>query len=146
MGKLTVKERIKHFFIKLAKERASTVEIARGAGIGTFISVFPTFGAGMFLVVFLNKVMKFNLMAALALSVISNPFTSPFFMVLSYKIGAFITGSKIEFNLDNWDKNLSDTAFVMLIGSLLVSAIMGLLAYYFSMFVVTRIRKSNPDK
>lgn len=141
MGKITIYRKLKLFFLKLARERASTIEIARGAAIGTFISVFPTFGAGMFLVVLLNKFLKFNLMAALALSVISNPFTSPFFMALSYKIGSVITGSGIEFNLDNLEKNLSDTGIVMLLGSLVVSGTMGLFAYYTSMFVVTRIRK-----
>ena len=143
MKKITVSGKIKLFFIKLARERASTLEIARGTAIGTFISVFPTFGAGMFLVVLLNKFLKFNLMAAIALSVISNPFTSPFFIVLSYKIDSEITGSAIDFNINNWKENICDTGVVTLLGSVVVSGAMGLLAYFTSMFIVTKIQKKT---
>ncbi|CAM3539364.1 DUF2062 domain-containing protein [Flavobacterium saliperosum] len=128
------------FFWKIANSRNSTAEIAWGAAIGTFISVFPTFGFGTPIVLVLSRLLKFNLAIAVAASVISNPFTSPFFMYLNYKVGALILNNPIAFDIDNWKENLADTGLSILIGSFLVSGFMALLAYYFSKFMVERFR------
>lgn len=128
------------YFWKIAKSRNSTAEIAWGAAIGTFISVFPTFGFGTPLVLVLSRIFRFNLAIAVAASVISNPFTSPFFMYLNYKVGALILNNPIAFDIDNWKENLADTGLSILIGSFLVSGFMALLAYYFSKFMVERFR------
>lgn len=146
MKGLAFYKKLKLFFLKLARARASTLEIAWGAAIGTFISVFPTFGAGVFLVILLSKLFKFNLIVALAFSVVSNPFTSPFFLVLSYKVGAVITGNSMEINMHNWNENLGDTGMVMLLGSVIVSGTMGLIAFFTSQFVVTKIRNRNTKR
>ena len=55
MNKLKFIRKLKLFFIKLARARDSTSEIALGSGIGAFISVFPTFGLGMPLVILMNR-------------------------------------------------------------------------------------------
>lgn len=128
------------FFWKIAKSRNSTAEISWGAAIGTFISVFPTFGFGTPLVLVLSRIFKFNLAIALAASVISNPFTSPFFMYLNYKVGALLLNNPIVFDLENWKENLADTGLSILIGSIIVSGLMALIAYYFSKFMVERFR------
>ena len=141
MEKINVGRKLKLFFIKLARARASTEEISWGAAIGTFISVFPTFGFGMPFVVLLSKFVKFNLIAALALSIVSNPFTSPFFMILSYKIGSIILDRNIEFSIDSWKDNLSDTGIAIFIGSLVVSGFLSVLAYFIIKFVVIKYRK-----
>ena len=146
MEKINVGRKLKLFFIKLARARASTEEISWGAAIGTFISVFPTVGFGMPFVILLSKFFKFNLIAALALSVVSNPFTSPFFMILSYKIGSIILDRNIEFNIDNWKDNLSDTGFVLLIGSLVVSGTLSVLAYFLTTFIVKKYRDKKGIK
>lgn len=140
MEKISIARKLKLFFIKLARARASTEEISWGAAIGTFISVFPTFGFGMPLVVLMNKFLKFNLIAALGLSIVSNPFTSTFFMVLSYKIGSIVFGRKIEFHIENWKENFSDTGIVLLAGSLIVSGFLSIVAYFLTKFVVKRYR------
>jgi cardiolipin synthase A/B len=141
--KLNVWRRAKLFFLKLARDRASVHEIGLGAGIGTFISVFPTFGFGTLLVLLLYRFLKFNLVAALAMSVISNPFTSPFFMVLSFKVGSLILNTNVQFSLENWKDNLSETGIVILWGSLLVSGVMGLLAYFITTFIVAKYRSKE---
>ena len=131
---------IKLFFIKLARARNSIHEIALGMAIGTFISVFPTFGLGTPLVLLMNRFIKFNLIAALAASLISNPFTSPFFMVFSFKVGSMITGTDVKFSLDNWKENLGDTGIIMLLGSLVVSGGLAVLAFFITKFIITRLR------
>jgi uncharacterized protein (DUF2062 family) len=139
---------LKLFFIKLARARDSTPEIALGAAIGTFISVFPTFGLGMPLVILINRFIKFNLISALALSLVSNPFTSPFFMLTSYKVGATILGTEIIFNFENWRENIENTGLALLIGSTIVSGISSILAYYITKFFVTKYRNRfhNPNQ
>lgn len=131
---------VKLFFIKLARERTSVNEIALGMGIGTFISVFPTFGLGTPLVLLLNRFMKFNLISALAASLISNPFTSPFFMVFSFKVGSAILGTEVEFDLENWKQNLGDTGLIMLMGSLVVSGGLAILAFFITKLIITKMR------
>lgn len=131
------------FFWKIAKSHDSTEEIAWGAAIGTFISVFPTFGLGTPLVILLSRLLKFNLAIALAASVISNPFTSPFFMLLNYKVGSLFFDSPIVFNIDNWKENLKDTGLAILIGSIIVSGVLAAIAYFFSKFIVLKLRNKN---
>jgi uncharacterized protein len=143
MKKINLWRRAKLFFIKLARDRASVHEIALGAGIGTFISVFPTFGFGTLLVLLLYRFLKFNLVAALAMSVISNPFTSPFFMVLSFKVGSLILNTNVQFNIKTWKDNLSKTGIIILWGSLLVSGVMGLLAYFITKIIVEKYRNKH---
>ncbi|MBK8704270.1 MAG: DUF2062 domain-containing protein [Saprospiraceae bacterium] len=128
MKKNIILRKIKLFFLKLARQRDSVSEIAYGAAIGTFISVFPTFGFGMPLVIIMSRFLKFNLLAALALSVISNPFTSPFLLVFSYKIGAIFTGNVVDFNAQNWLQNLSDTGITLLIGNLVLCGSLSIIA------------------
>jgi uncharacterized protein (DUF2062 family) len=146
MKKLKFIRKLKLFFIKLARARDSTNEIAFGAGIGAFISVFPTFGFGMPLVIIINRFVKFNLISALALSVVSNPFTSPFFLITSYKIGAIILDIHITFNLENWKENLGNTGFVLLIGSTIVSVISGVTAYFVTKIIVTKFRNRHQTR
>ena len=133
----------KILFWKVSKSRDSEIKIAWGAAIGTFISVFPTFGFGTLLVLLLSRFFKFNLLIALATSVISNPFTSPFFLLLSYKVGLFLFGKQIQFELENWKKNFSETGFTILTGSLIVSGIMAIVAFYVSLFIVKKLRKQR---
>lgn len=133
--------KIKIFIWKLSRSRDSCQEISIGAALGTFISVFPTFGFGTLLVLLLSRFLKFNLVIALATSIISNPFTSPFFLLLSYKVGVLITGNTIKFELENWFKTLQETGATILIGSSLVSSIMGGAAYFITLFIVTKYRQ-----
>ncbi|HSD14643.1 MAG TPA: DUF2062 domain-containing protein [Flavobacterium sp.] len=131
------------FFWKIAKSNSSAEEIAWGAAIGTFISVFPTFGLGMLLVIVLSRLLKFNLTIALAASIISNPFTSPFFMLLNYKVGSLFFDSPIVFDVDNWKDNLKDTGLAIFIGSLIVSGSLAVIAYFFSKFMVLKFRNKK---
>jgi len=133
----------KQWFLKIAKAEGSADEIAMGAAIGTFVSVFPTFGFGFVFVLFLYRFYKFNLITATSTSVISNPFTSPFFMLLSYKIGSFVLGSQIVFDVNNWRANLKDTSLALVLGSIIVSTTLSIAAYFVFKFAAIRIKQQN---
>jgi uncharacterized protein (DUF2062 family) len=129
-------------FWKLARTNDSASEIGLGAAIGTFISVFPTFGFGTPLVLILSRFIKFNLLIAISASIISNPFTSPFFLFISYKMGSVITGDALDFEIENWSVNLRETGITLFVGSIIISGIMAFLGYYISIAVVKIYRKN----
>lgn len=135
-------EKIKQWFIKIAKAEGSVEEIAKGAAIGTFVSVFPTFGFGFIFVLFLYRFYKFNLIAATSTSVISNPFTSPFFMFLSYKVGSLLLGSQFVFDMNNWRANLKNTGVALLLGSFIVSGALSFVAYWVFKMAATKFKKT----
>lgn len=133
---------MKQWFMKIAKAEGSIEEIAKGAAIGTFISVFPTFGFGFIFVLFLYRFYKFNLIAATSTSVISNPFTSPFFMFLSYKVGSLLLGSQFFFDSNNWRANLKNTGLALLLGSFIVSGVLSIVAYFAFKIAATKFKKA----
>lgn len=133
--------KFKYWLIKISRDRGTTHEIAFGAAVGTFVSIFPTFGAGTIIVLFLYRLWKFNLLAAIGGSMISNLFTSPFFMAMSYKIGSLFFVSQNEFSFKDWYKHLDHLSLSVLAGSLILSSVLALIMYYLIGYVVNRYRR-----
>ena len=132
-------------FHKIYYARGSAHEIALGAAIGAFWGVFPTFGLSTILSLLLYKIFRFNLVAAISGAFISNPVTSPFLLMISYKVGGFFVKTNVAFNYDNWYKNLPQIGYVLLIGSAIVSLGTGLFIYYITKFAVKRRRNLNSE-
>jgi len=137
--------KIKYAILRISRSRGSVNEIAFGASIGAFFAVFPTFGVGILMVIFLSRIFRFNLVAAVSSSIISNPLTSPFFMLLSFKIGSLILSSEIDFNIKEWKHQLGEAGLTILIGALIVSSTVSLIVYFAVKFFVEkyRIRKDK---
>ena len=135
-------------FMKIYYARGSAHEIALGAAIVAFWGVFPTFGLSTILSLLLYKIFRFNIVAAISGAFISNPLTSPFLLMLSYKVGSYFIKTDIQFDYDNWYKNLPQMGYVLIIGSTIVSAITGLFIYYIIKYVIERRRnlKANNPK
>lgn len=135
-------------FMKIYYARGSAHEIALGAAIGAFWGVFPTFGLSTILSLLLYKIFRFNIVAAISGAFISNPLTSPFLLMISYKVGSYFIKTDIQFDYDNWYKNLPQMGYVLIIGSTIVSAITGLFIYYIIKYVIERRRnlKANNPK
>lgn len=66
--------------------------IALGFGIGVFASFTPFFGAHVLLALGLAKVMRGNLIASFAGTLVGNPVTIPFFAAISLALGRRILG------------------------------------------------------
>ena len=134
-------------FLKIYYARGSAHEIALGAAIGAFWGVFPTFGLSTILSLLLYKIFRFNIVAAISGAFISNPLTSPFLLIISYKVGSYFIKTDIQIDYDNWYKNLPSIGYVLLIGSTIVSTITGLFIYYITKYVVNRrrnLKANNP--
>lgn len=133
--------KFRYWLIKISRDRGTTHEIAFGAAVGTFISIFPTFGAGTVIVLFLYRLWKFNLLAAIGGSMVSNVFTSPFFMAISYKLGSLFFVSKADINFKEWYKHLDHLSISVLAGSLIISTVLAFAMYYLISYFVSRYRR-----
>lgn len=134
--------KLKLTFLKIYHARGSSHEIALGAAIGSFWGVFPTFGFSTLLSVLLYKIFRFNLPVAISAAFISNPLTSPFFLFISYKLGAVFIKTEIQFQYDTWYTNFSQIGYIILIGSTIISTITALIMYFTIKYIVDK-RKKN---
>jgi uncharacterized protein (DUF2062 family) len=70
----------------------SPTRIARGVAFGVFTSFSPFFGFHIILALLMAKVLRGNLIAAVAGTAIGNPLTFPFIIGGALKLGTFILG------------------------------------------------------
>ncbi|MBK6544763.1 MAG: DUF2062 domain-containing protein [Saprospiraceae bacterium] len=122
--------KIRYEIIKVSRAHGTVHEIALGAAIGAFISIFPTFGLGTLLVLLAYRFINFNLVSAISGSLISNIFTSPLFMALSYKIGSLIFKPESALDFKNWYKHLDHLGISVLTGGFILSTFSAFLIYY----------------
>jgi uncharacterized protein (DUF2062 family) len=133
-------KRIKTRFIKLAKEKSSVNEIAAGAALGAFTGVFPSFGFGFLTVLLLYRFFKFNIFAAATGSLISNPLTSPLFILLSFETGELLLNTDVRFDMHNWSANLKEAGYSIFVGAIAVSSFCSFATYFITRYVVIFIR------
>jgi hypothetical protein len=140
---ITIYRKAKINIYKVYYARGSVHEIALGAAIGAFWGVFPTFGLSTILTLLLYKIFRFNVLVAISAAFISNPLTSPFLLILSYKVGTFFVKSTIQFNIKTWSENLPKIGYTLFVGSTIVSSISAILMYYLVKYVVEFRRKQK---
>lgn len=138
--KRSIITRIKTRFIQLAKEKSSVNEIAAGAALGAFTGVFPSFGFGFVTVLILYRFFKFNILAAATGSLISNPLTSPLFMLLSFETGELLLQTDINFEINNWPSYLKEAGYSIFLGAIVVSSFCSFATYFITKYVVSIIR------
>lgn len=140
--------KLKLNFLKIYHARGSVQEIALGAAIGAFWGVFPTFGLSTILSILLYKIFRFNLVVAISAAFISNPLTSPFLLLISYKVGTYFIKTDIKFEYENWHQNISQIGYALFLGATIVSILTSLLVYFITKYAVeyrnnVRLTKSN---
>lgn len=128
--------RLKIYFLKIYHARGSAHEIALGAAIGAFWGVFPTFGLSTILSILLYKLVRFNLVVAISAAFISNPLTSPFLLLISYKVGTYFIHTDIKFEYDKWFQNISQIGYILFVGATIVSIVTSLLVYFIIKYAV----------
>jgi len=132
--------KVKLNLLKIHNARGSSHEIALGAAIGAFWGVFPTFGLSTILSLLLYKLFRFNLIVALAAAFISNPITSPFLLMISYKMGTLFVKTNIQFEFENWYRDISQIAYVLFIGATIVSSLTAIIIYFITKYAVEHRR------
>lgn len=141
---INILRKVRINFLKIYHARGSAHEIALGAAIGAFWGVFPTFGLSTVLSLLMYKFLRFNLLAAISGAFISNPLTSPFLLLISYKVGSYFIKSNIQLDYSNWYKNIPEVGYILLIGATVVSFIASIIVYYAIKYLVQK--RKNPSQ
>ena len=139
---INILRKVRINFLKIYHARGSAHEIALGAAIGAFWGVFPTFGLSTVLSLLMYKFLRFNLLAAISGAFISNPLTSPFLLLISYKVGSYFIKSNIQLDYSNWYKNIPEVGYILLIGATVVSFVTSIIVYYAIKYLVQK--RSTP--
>ncbi|MBT9483886.1 DUF2062 domain-containing protein [Sediminibacterium sp.] len=142
---INILRKVRINFLKIYYARGSAHEIALGAAIGAFWGVFPTFGLSTILSLLMYKFIRFNIVAALSGAFISNPLTSPFLLIISYKVGAYILDTNNPVDYNNWYKNLAEIGYVLIIGATVVSLLTSFIVYYLTKYVIEKRRGLRRD-
>lgn len=126
-------------------------KIARGAAIGVFMGIFPTFGAGIILALAAASLMRVNRAAAALGSLVMNPFTAPFFWALSVFIGSVLMGEDSRRILEKVRneglfRGFGRAYLVFTVGNVIVSGVFAAGTYIFTRWAVTRYRRLRAAK
>ncbi len=83
---------LKYLGHRLRRIPDSPTRIARGVAFGVFISFSPFFGFHIIFALLMAKILRGNLIAAVAGTAIGNPLTFPFIIGAALKLGNFLLG------------------------------------------------------
>lgn len=121
----------------------SPEKLARGFAIGVFFGVLPTFGFAAVFSIPIAVLLKANRLTAILGTFVSNPFTTPFYMLWATRIGNFILQSGgLTFSWDIFKlKQLLLISKSLLIGSLVLATSISFLSYGLLILLIPLIRR-----
>ncbi len=142
---MRLKNRIKKHFKEVLELKTSPHSIAMGFAIGTLIAILPTFGLGIFIgllvLVIFKKVSKISMFVSFA---IWNPLILTLLYPLEYSIGNFIL---VDFPVTKFKFEILNQLFVytgrFLIGSLILSILTSIIAYFLVLYFVGKYQKER---
>lgn len=139
-------KRVKTSFKKIVTANDSPHKLAMGFAIGVFWGIMPTFGIALLLSLPTAVLLRANKLTAILGTLVSNPFTTIFFVPFNIKIGSFIL--KLPPPPFSWDilkiENISNIGKSLLTGST-ISAIVMAFTSYGLILAVTLLIKRNRD-
>lgn len=149
-----VRRSLKLVYLRLIRLNDPPERIARGAAIGVLMGILPTFGIGGLLSVALAFVLRANKAAAVIGSMIMNPFTSPFFWMLSAIIGSYMLGEDPNavmaelrgVDAENILRSLGHLTFVYMAGNVALSTAFTFIAYYLVKAWIIEHRRHKTEK
>ena len=135
---------LKYVWWRLVKSRQEPHQIALGFGIGAFIGVFPTFGLGLILILGLGAIIKFHVPAAIAGTLVANPFLGPFWIFMSVKVGNWVLGGhakEVDSIFPDWLTKIFKAGTGYLLGNLVLSILAAIVSYFIVLLFVTWYQK-----
>ncbi|MFA5455047.1 MAG: DUF2062 domain-containing protein [Sulfurimonas sp.] len=118
--------------------------IANGIAVGVFVSLI-IMPMQTLIILLVMPFIRFNIPIAVAVTWLSNPFTTPFILYTEYTTGSFLLGmqpTEVEITLEWFIKNPKSIFVPLYAGTAFYSIIGSILAYYF----VNRIWRSSVKK
>ena len=140
-----IKRSLRFIYLKILRIDDPPERIARGAAIGVFMGILPTFGLGIVLSIALAFVLRANKVSAVLGSFIMNPVTTPIFWTISAIVGSIIfwedSGTILaKIKGDEVLNGIGWAYMVFLAGNLVVSSVFALAVYYLTKRGVERHR------
>jgi hypothetical protein len=154
-------EKLKAWFIHLLHLDDSAHRIALGVAIGTFVSVTPTWGIQMVLVVALAWLCRANKVAGIPMVWVTNPATNVPIYSFSYIVGQSLVGGpgwddvkhRIAELSDaslgwgplvrNWADLMWHAAAPLWVGTCVVGAVAGVIMYVIMYYLITFYRRRH---
>jgi uncharacterized protein len=143
--------RIRQFINRVKKLDGDPHYVAMGMAIGVFIGVTPTMPFHTVLAVGLAILLRGSKAAAVLGVWFSNPVTAPFFYVGSYKVGKYLLGNSVPFNL-KYESLLElahlgiDVTIALITGGLLLGILPGVASYVVTRKIFTTVRSKRASK
>jgi len=142
------KRKLRYLYLRIIRLRSTTPAIARGLAMGVFAGLFPFFGAQTLLGVSLAILVRGNKLTAALGTWISNPLTYVPIYLFNFRVGQFFLGTD-ELSTDiDWTSTTellqAGKLFVatLLVGCTVMGAIAAILAYFLSLWLIPRLRKT----
>ena len=115
--------------------RASPELVARSFALGVFIGMLP--GTGVVAALTVAVISRLHKPAVLLGALINNPWTTPFFYVISYRLGQRLTGFESQLAWHGWSSwrqpawwaELLRLLWPTLLGTAIVGAVLALAGY-----------------
>lgn len=148
---------LKYMKTRLLRINDTPEKIAKGAALGVFLGIYPTFGLGFILAWLGSAVMGWNKAASILGSFIMNPITTPFFWTLSAVVGGFIFNhdSRLLYNeikAGDFFANggmigsLKTSALIYIAGNTIIAALFSIITYFIVKDRIIKHRKRLHEK
>lgn len=119
----------------LHRMRASPERVARSFAIGILIGMLP--GTGVAAAVAVAVIARLHKPAVILGALINNPWTTPFFYVISYQLGKRVTGFESQVEWHGWSSwrhpawwaGMPRLLWPTVLGTLIVGVVLGLAGY-----------------
>jgi len=135
--------KMKSLFKKALFTNDSPEKLARGFAIGVFWGIMPTFGFAVLFSLPTAVIFKANRLTAIVGTFVSNPLTSPLFMLWGTYIGNFLL-KKAPFQF-SWDilnlHSLLQISKSLFVGTLILAATVAFSSYGLLLLIIPLLKK-----
>ena len=137
---------ISYYKLRLARLPDSNYAISSGFACGAMVSFTPLLGFHFVLAIVFAYLVRVNFIAALIGTVVGNPLTFPFIWGLIYKIGTFVTNTKLkkitpEINFDMIATQTYEIFFPMLVGGVIIAPLVWVITYFVIYSFITSFKR-----
>ena len=151
LARLLRKHSIREFINNAKTLQGDPHYVAMGMAIGVFVGITPTIPLHTVIAVALAFVLKGSKPAAAIGVWFANPVTIPLFYGASYKIGMFLLGESIPFDVkyESIGKLLQlgmDVTAAMIAGGVILGILPGITAYFITHKIFTKLRARKSDE
>ncbi len=149
--KISLKNRLKAFFVRIKELQGDPRYVATGMAIGVFVGVTPTIPFHTIIAIALAFILRGSKPAAAIGVWFANPITIPFFYIGSFKIGKLILNKPIPFGVEFEPITALmtlglDVTIAMILGGAILGILPTIIAYSLTYRIMTRVREKSRNK